>query len=110
MLADSRSDDVHRLGQRALHPAFAHLPRGKAHLCHMERVPVAAWKPATAAQDAVPRHWTDRCFRHLWWRLWGDLYGVSGWLLVLPVVVLGMLSAWLGWRGLLRASDSPTQG
>lgn len=67
-------------------------------------------QPATAAQDAVPRHWTDRCFRHLWWRFWGDLYGVSGWLLVLPVVVLGMLSAWLGWRGLLRASDSPTQG
>jgi len=58
-------------------------------------------------QSNVPLHWADRNGRHLWWRFWGDLYGVSGWLLVLPVAVLGALLALLGWRGLARLSDSP---
>jgi hypothetical protein len=58
----------------------------------------------TAAQGHVPLHWADRCGRHLWWRFWGDLYGVSGLLLVLPVALLGALCAWRGWRR-LAASD-----
>ena len=54
----------------------------------------------TPAQGHVPLHWADRCGRHLWWRFWGDLYGVSGLLLVLPVALLGALCAWRGWRRL----------
>ena len=48
----------------------------------------------------VPGHWADRSGRHLWWRFWGDLYGVSGWLLVLPIAVIGALLALFGWRQL----------
>lgn len=59
-------------------------------------------------QSNVPLHWADRCGRHLWWRFWGDLYGVNGWLLVLPVAVLGALLAFVGWRRLAGASDSRT--
>jgi hypothetical protein len=31
----------------------------------------------------APLHWEDRGFRHLWWRFWGDLLGIPGWLLLL---------------------------
>ncbi|MFK7742894.1 MAG: hypothetical protein AB8H80_21460 [Planctomycetota bacterium] len=58
--------------------------------------------PADPSQMFAPRHWTDRSFRHLWWRFWGDLYGVSGLLLVAPVLLLGMLLSWFGWRGLAK--------
>lgn len=65
---------------------------------------------ATAARQAMaPRHWADRCGRHLWWRFWGDLYGVSSWLLVLPFALLGALCAWRGWRALAR-SDAAGSG
>ena len=59
-------------------------------------------------QGFVPRHWADRNGRHLWWRFWGDLYGVNKWLLVLPVAVLGGLLALLGWWRLARPSHSST--
>ncbi len=38
-------------------------------------------------QGDAPVYWEDRHGRHLWWVFWGDLLGVSSWLLVLPVVV-----------------------
>jgi len=60
---------------------------------------------ATPAQAHAPLHWADRCGRHLWWRFWGDLYGVSGLLLVLPVALLGLASAWFGWVGLAQDRD-----
>ena len=60
---------------------------------------VAAVAPA---QALAPRHWADRRGRHLWWRFWGDLYGVSGLLLVLPFALLGSGCAWFGWRMLAR--------
>jgi hypothetical protein len=52
---------------------------------------VAATSPE---QGHAPVRWEDRCGRHLWWRLWGDLLGVSGWLLVGPCVLLAALFAW----------------
>lgn len=64
--------------------------------------------PSEEKHAFVPMHWTDRCGRHLWWRFWGDLYGLSGWLLVLPVLILGALLSWCGWRRLAAASDSST--
>ena len=57
-------------------------------------------------QGSVPSHWADRGGRHLWWRFWGDLYGVNCWFLVLPVAILGALLALLGWRQLGKPSDS----
>ncbi len=60
---------------------------------------------STPAQAHAPLHWADRCGRHLWWRFWGDLYGVSGLLLVLPVALLGLASAWFGWVGLAQGRD-----
>ena len=62
--------------------------------------------PATVAQASAPRHWADRRGRHLWWRFWGDLYGVSGLLLVSPLLALGGLFAWLGWRRLAAAAGA----
>ncbi|MFT4512023.1 MAG: 4-amino-4-deoxy-L-arabinose transferase-like glycosyltransferase [Planctomycetota bacterium] len=56
-------------------------------------------------QGNVPVCWADRSGRHLWWRFWGDLYGVSSWLLVLPIAVLGALLAFFGWRRLAGLSD-----
>ncbi|MFT4839775.1 MAG: hypothetical protein ACI8UD_002876 [Planctomycetota bacterium] len=58
------------------------------------------------AHGKVPAHWADRSGRHLWWRFWGDLYGISGWLLVLPIAALGALLAWFGWRQLAGLSSS----
>ena len=57
-------------------------------------------------QGSVPSHWADRSGRHLWWRFWGDLYGVNCWYLVLPVAILGALLALLGWRQLGESPDS----
>jgi len=69
----------------------------------------AAAQPASAnPQGRVPRHWADRCGRHLWWRFWGDLYGVNKWLLVLPVAVVGALLALVGWRRLAGPLHSST--
>ena len=60
------------------------------------------------SQGNVPLHWADRCGRHLWWRFWGDLYGINRWLLVLPVAVLGALLAYVGWRKLAEPLHSST--
>lgn len=71
---------------------------------------VAAVSPP---QAYAPRHWADRRGRHLWWRFWGDLYDVSGLLLVLPFAIVGALCAWFGWRTLARdglAGDSGKVG
>ncbi|MEC7725709.1 MAG: glycosyltransferase family 39 protein [Planctomycetota bacterium] len=54
----------------------------------------------TPEQARAPSHWADRGGRHLWWRFWGDLYDISGLLLVLPALLIGGLCAWLGWRRL----------
>lgn len=59
-------------------------------------------------QGNVPERWADRSGRHLWWRFWGDLYGVNGWLLVLPIAALGALLAFFGWRRLAGLSASAT--
>ncbi|HEB54370.1 MAG TPA: hypothetical protein ENI87_14045 [bacterium] len=53
-----------------------------------------------AAQGKVPLHWADRSGRHLWWRFWGALYGMVGWLLALPFAALGGAFAWFGWRAM----------
>jgi hypothetical protein len=72
-------------------------------------VPVYGSQPVLEdPQGFVPLHWGDRNGRHLWWRFWGDLYGVNKWLLVLPFAVLGALLALLGWRQLATTSDSTT--
>lgn len=79
-------------------------------------IPVYGVAPVDRGPDAVgpdpqgnvPMHWADRCGRHLWWRFWGDLYGVNGWLLVLPVALLGALLSFLGWRKLGGPSHSST--
>lgn len=65
---------------------------------------------ATPAQGLAPQRFEDRCARHLWWRFWGDLLGVSGLWLVLPLAAFTMLFAWFGWRPLLRPSGSSTVG
>lgn len=70
----------------------------------------AAFSPE---QGVAPRHWADRQGRHLWWRFWGDLYGVPGWLMVLPFALAGAGCAAAGWRRLAAApapSDSSTRG
>ncbi len=60
------------------------------------------------AQGLAPIRWEDRCGRHLWWRFWGDLLGVTSWSLLLPCVALALLAAWFA-RGLLwPPSDSST--
>ena len=64
----------------------------------------------TPEQATAPLHWADRCGRHLWWRFWGDLYGVSGLFLVVPFAVLGSLLAWFGWRGLSRKQATGLSG
>lgn len=46
--------------------------------------------PKTDDQRLPPMRWEDRGFRHLWWRFWADLAGVSSWWLLAPV-----LAAWL---------------
>lgn len=59
-------------------------------------------------QGRAPIRWEDRCGRHLWWRFWGDLLGIPGWLLLLPCVALALLAGWCA-RGLLSPpSDSST--
>jgi hypothetical protein len=35
-----------------------------------------------------PTRWEDRGFRHLWWRFWADLLGISSLWLLLPAVGL----------------------
>lgn len=64
---------------------------------------------ATPGQANAPMRWEDRCGRHLWWRFWGDLFAVPGWLLLLPVVLLAGLCAGLARRQAAGSpSDSPT--
>lgn len=65
---------------------------------------VAAVQPD---QGDAPLHWADRQGRHLWWRFWGDLYGVPGWLLLLPFVVVGGGCAAAGFRRLAAAPAAP---
>ncbi|MCB9877368.1 MAG: glycosyltransferase family 39 protein [Planctomycetes bacterium] len=64
-------------------------------------------EPVQPEQGVGPLHWTDRQGRHLWWRFWADLYGVSSWLLLTPVALLAVLALWRGWRS-LAASDFTT--
>lgn len=62
----------------------------------------------TDVQRRSPMRWEDRCGRHLWWRYWGDVFGVAGWLLVLPPVALAALFLWLARRTGV-ASDPATE-
>jgi len=52
------------------------------------------------SQSYAPGYWEDRGGRHLWWRFWGDLLGISSWLLLAPVLLAGAVLAWSGWRRL----------
>jgi hypothetical protein len=52
-------------------------------------------------QGNAPARWEDRCGRHLWWRFWADLTGVSSWLLAVPAFALALLFSFAGWRRLL---------
>ncbi|MCA8952423.1 MAG: glycosyltransferase family 39 protein [Planctomycetes bacterium] len=52
----------------------------------------------TPGQGLAPGYWEDRCGRHVWWVFWGDLLGVSPYLLVLPVVAAGALLLAAGLR------------
>ena len=56
-------------------------------------------------QEYAPLRWEDRCGRHLWWRFWADLGGVSSWLLAVPVFTLALLLSSAGWRRLLAKSS-----
>lgn len=62
----------------------------------------------TDYQRDAPQRWEDRCGRHLWWRFWADVFDVSSWLLLLPVVALAAAFACLTLRRLRGASDSST--
>lgn len=62
--------------------------------------PLFGERALTESQAHAPLYWEDRACRHLWWRFWGDLYGVPGSLLVLPVLLLGALLARRGFRAL----------
>jgi hypothetical protein len=56
------------------------LPRdGAAHTIE----PLFGITSTDAQLGRAPVHWEDRGCRHLWWRFWGDLLGVPGWLLLL---------------------------
>jgi hypothetical protein len=61
-------------------------------------------EPMFGVEGVEPRHglapqrWEDRCGRHLWWRFWGDLLRVPGWLLLLPVLSAAVLLSLVGWR------------
>ena len=72
--------------------------------------PVYGVAAVAPAHGRAPLHWADRCGRHLWWRFWGDLYEVSGVLLVLPFALLGGLCAWFGWRALASAEAAGSGG
>jgi hypothetical protein len=61
----------------------------------------------TDEQRLAPMRWEDRCWRHLWWRFWGDVLGVSGWFLLLPVLALAAVCACLAARAGV-ASDPST--
>lgn len=63
----------------------------------------------TAGQGLAPQRWEDRVGRHLWWRLWGDLLGVPGWLLVAPFVLLFLVGV-CGWRALRALPELPAPG
>jgi hypothetical protein len=56
---------------------------------------------AEPGQGNAPARWEDRCGRHLWWRFWADLGGVSAWLLAVPLFALALLLSFVGWRRLL---------
>jgi len=72
-------------------------------------VTVFGVEPKTDDQRLSPVRWEDRCGRHLWWRFWADIFGVSSWLLLLPVVLLAALFAAFAHRDFrTAASDSPT--
>jgi hypothetical protein len=53
-------------------------------------------------QALAPMRWEDRRGRHLWWLFWGELAGVSAWVLVVPVWLAAIVAAVLGLRRLLR--------
>lgn len=48
----------------------------------------------------APWRWEDRCGRHLWWRFWADLLGVSSASLLLPLLLLAVLCGGFAWRRL----------
>ncbi|HZN38697.1 MAG TPA: glycosyltransferase family 39 protein [Planctomycetota bacterium] len=63
---------------------------------------IAAAEPG---QGNAPARWEDRCGRHLWWRFWADLGGVSSWLFAVPALALALLLSFTGWRRLLATGS-----
>jgi hypothetical protein len=62
----------------------------------------------TTLQQRAPVRWEDRCGRHLWWRFWGDLFGVPGLVLLLPVLAALAVAVAVVWRGLAAtAAEGP---
>jgi hypothetical protein len=62
---------------------------------------IAAVFGATAQserQSLAPVRWEDRNGRHLGFRFWADVLGVSGWLLLAPLLLLGAASAGIAFR------------
>ena len=65
--------------------------------------------PQDDAQRLPPQRWEDRGFRHLWWRFWADLTGVSSWALLAPVALaLAVAAARLATASRAAPSDSST--
>jgi hypothetical protein len=63
----------------------------------------------TPEHGFAPMRWEDRAGRHLWWRCFGDLFAVSGLLLLAPVALLAVAFAALAVRaGRVPASTFPT--
>ncbi|MCA8974907.1 MAG: glycosyltransferase family 39 protein [Planctomycetes bacterium] len=64
--------------------------------------PLFGVRAVTARQAWAPLHWQDRGGRHLWWTFWGALLGVPSGLLLVPVLLLGIGLAGVGWRRILQ--------